>query len=169
MAKIATLTTLVAVLAGVLAGVGVFTFVYGEGHSYLRDDPAACANCHIMQPQFESWQRSSHSAVATCNDCHLPSSFLRPWVAKLDNGLFHAWAFTFRNFHEPIQIRHRNLRVLQERCVECHRGAVHALLPATAAGESIACMSCHHSVGHAARGAGQPRSPRVFDGTEGAR
>ena len=40
---------------GMLLGLGGFTFHYGEGLSYLSTDPAACVNCHIMQPQYESW------------------------------------------------------------------------------------------------------------------
>ena len=30
------------------------------GASYLTDDPAACANCHVMQEHFDAWPRSSH-------------------------------------------------------------------------------------------------------------
>src|SRR5688572_23773077 len=36
-----------AIAIGAAAGVGGFTFVYAEGASYLTDDPAACANCHV--------------------------------------------------------------------------------------------------------------------------
>jgi len=49
------LTTAAAItgaLAGVLAALGLFTFDYAKGFSYLSTDPGACANCHIMQPQF---------------------------------------------------------------------------------------------------------------------
>ena len=41
----------VAVLLGVVVGLGTYTFVYAKGYSYLSNDPAACANCHVMQPQ----------------------------------------------------------------------------------------------------------------------
>ena len=63
-------------LWGVLLGVGIFTFGYAKGGSYLTDDPAACANCHVMQDHFDSWQKSSHKNVAVCNDCHLPHNFI---------------------------------------------------------------------------------------------
>ena len=56
---------LLAALVGLLAGVGGFTFLYAEGFSYMSSDPKACVNCHIMQPQFDSWQKGSHHAVAT--------------------------------------------------------------------------------------------------------
>jgi nitrate/TMAO reductase-like tetraheme cytochrome c subunit len=35
-------------LFGAAAGLGAFTFVYAKGNSYLTNDPAACANCHVM-------------------------------------------------------------------------------------------------------------------------
>ena len=41
-------------LLGVPAGIGVFTFVYAKGFSYLSTDPRACVNCHIMNPQYDA-------------------------------------------------------------------------------------------------------------------
>ena len=59
--------TLKALSAGALAsGLGGFTFQYAEGLSYFSTDPKACANCHIMQREYDDWQRASHHAVATC-------------------------------------------------------------------------------------------------------
>ena len=59
-------------LAGGIVGLGGFTFKYGQGFSYLSDDPKACANCHIMQSVYDRWNHGTHKAVATCNDCHTP-------------------------------------------------------------------------------------------------
>ena len=39
------------VVCGVLGGLGAFTFGYGDGAAYLKDDPQSCANCHVMKPQ----------------------------------------------------------------------------------------------------------------------
>ncbi len=36
------------VAAGVVLGLGAFTFIYAEGLSYFGTDPKACAHCHIM-------------------------------------------------------------------------------------------------------------------------
>src|SRR5688572_23556212 len=44
----------IAVFAGVVAGMGFFTFGYAEGLSYFSSDPKACANCHIMNDQYDS-------------------------------------------------------------------------------------------------------------------
>jgi cytochrome c nitrite reductase small subunit len=139
-----------AVLVGGLAGAGAFTFQYGEGLSYFSTDPAACTNCHIMQPHYDTWLKSSHHAVATCVDCHLPADFPRNLSAKADNGLNHSWAFTFENFHEPIHSKPRNAVILQENCLRCHDELVHQMLayiPGDPTGV-VSCVHCHDHVGH---------------------
>ena len=40
---------LLGVIIGIAVGIGVYTFAYAKGWSYFTDDPAACANCHVMQ------------------------------------------------------------------------------------------------------------------------
>jgi cytochrome c nitrite reductase small subunit len=139
------------VLLGILGGVGLFTFGYGQGSSYLSNDPLACANCHIMQDHYDSWLNSGHHHVAVCNDCHLPHHFAGKWVTKADNGFFHSLAFTLDNFHEPIQIKPRNRRVTQNACLSCHADFVHQMLPEQPGGEVLSCVHCHSHVGHALR------------------
>jgi cytochrome c nitrite reductase small subunit len=143
-------SALFAVMLGVLFGVGLFTFGYGKGASYLSNDPFACANCHVMQGHYDSWEQSSHRHVAVCNDCHLPHHPIGKWVTKADNGFFHSLAFTLENFHEPIQIKPRNRRVTQRACLECHATIVHEMSPEGGA-ESVSCVHCHRDVGHAFR------------------
>jgi cytochrome c nitrite reductase small subunit len=95
---------------GVALGLGIFTFIYARGGSYFSDDPRACVNCHIMNDVYNSWSRSSHHAVATCNACHVPHDFAQKWLAKARNGFKHAVAFTLQNFPEPIRITEANRR-----------------------------------------------------------
>ena len=136
-------------LVGVLLGVGGYTFFYAEGLSYLSSDPAACVNCHIMRPQYESWQKSSHHAVAKCIDCHLPHDFIGKYLAKGENGYHHSKGFTFQDFHEPIMIKAKNARILQQSCVRCHEAITHGLGPGTSLAEGgVQCVHCHASVGH---------------------
>ena len=67
-ASLATIELLRESLIANAADVGSYTFVYAKGYSYLTNDPAACANCHIMSEHFAAWTKSSHRAVAVCND-----------------------------------------------------------------------------------------------------
>lgn len=147
------LTGIVAMFIGAAGGLGVYTFGYGQGASYLSSDPNACANCHVMREPLESWAKSSHHAVAACNDCHLSHHPIGKWITKMDNGLFHSIAFTTGDFHEPIQIKPRNRRVTQQACVGCHGELAHALLNSQgeAPKETLWCVSCHGDVGHALR------------------
>lgn len=136
-----------AVLIGILIGVGLFTFDYAEGGSYFSEDPNACINCHVMREQFDRWNRSSHHAVATCNDCHTPHVFPDKWIVKGINGWNHSLAFTTGLFPSNIRIRPFNTAVVEANCVACHRvmvGNVHR----SADDEALSCVSCHGNVGH---------------------
>ena len=139
------------VLLGVLLGIGGFTFLYAEGLSYMSDDPKVCVNCHIMQPQFDSWQKASHHGVATCVGCHLPHGFIGKYLAKAENGYHHSKAFTLQNFHEPITITAKASRILQDNCVDCHGSLVDGMLARGTHGSGdVSCVHCHRSVGHGA-------------------
>lgn len=144
-------TIALAICLGVFMGVGVFTFGYGKGTSYLSNNPQTCVNCHVMQDHLDAWQHSSHHHVAVCNDCHLPHDFIGKWITKADNGFFHSFAFTLGDFKNPIQIKSRNRRVTQSTCVSCHQDFVHALLPINASQGMQNCVHCHADVGHSHR------------------
>ncbi|MBE7556938.1 MAG: cytochrome c nitrite reductase small subunit [Anaerolineales bacterium] len=134
---------------GVLLGLGGYTVYYAEGLSYLSDDPKACVNCHIMREQYDGWQKGSHHAVATCNDCHVPHELIPKYLVKAENGYWHSKGFTLQDFHEPIRIRPQNKVVLQENCVSCHEDLVSQI--ATHSGndeQMLDCVHCHASVGH---------------------
>lgn len=135
-------------LAGFVIGLGVFTFVYAEGASYLSSDSAACANCHVMQEQYDGWLKSSHRAVATCNDCHTPRPFLMKWGMKALNGARHSWAFTTGLFKEPIFASALNLRVTEDACLNCHAEMTAAMTHPSGGADKRFCLNCHRSVGH---------------------
>jgi cytochrome c nitrite reductase small subunit len=96
---------LLGVVIGVALGIGVYTFAYAKGWSYLTDDPAACANCHVMQEQFDGWLKSSHRSVATCNSCHTPSNLIGKYATKASNGFWHSFFFTTGGYEDNIQIK----------------------------------------------------------------
>lgn len=144
---------LMAVGSGLVSGLGVFTFGYGKGASYLSNNPAACINCHVMDGHYDSWLNSSHRNVATCNDCHLSHHPIGKWITKADNGFFHSLAFTLDNYHKPIRIKPRNRVVTQNACIHCHEGIAHQMLSVSASDprEPLLCVRCHSDVGHSLR------------------
>ena len=137
-----------AAVLGVPLGLGAFTFHYAEGLSYFSTDPAACANCHIMRDQYDSWQKGSHHANAVCVDCHLPHDLVGKYLAKARNGWNHSKAFTLQDFHEPIRITPPNARILQANCMHCHEAVVAEIAGHGASGDDLSCVRCHASVGH---------------------
>jgi cytochrome c nitrite reductase small subunit len=139
---------LLAVTAGLLIGIGVFTFGYARGASYLTDDPAACANCHVMKDQYEGWMKSSHGKVAVCNDCHTPPGFFNKYAAKAVNGFFHSLAFTTQTFPDEIQITGRNFQTTNHACIKCHEDIVDTIRAFRGRREEISCIQCHSTVGH---------------------
>ena len=147
-----TIVILLAILAGIPLGMGLFTFSYGEGLSYFSHDPRACTNCHIMQGEFDSWQKGPHHAAAACVDCHLPEHLIPKLIAKSDNGYRHSKGFTFEDFHEPILIKPRNAEILQENCLRCHGEFVHEVVRSNVTiASGIKCVHCHWAVGHGAQ------------------
>jgi cytochrome c nitrite reductase small subunit len=143
---------LLAILAGVFLGLSAFTFHYAEGLSYLSNDPRACVNCHVMRDNYDSWQKGSHHAAATCNDCHVPHSIIPKLVTKLRNGYNHSKGFTFMDFPEPIRIKPANAMVLQKNCIGCHDKTVQDIAEHDETeSESVLCVRCHTTVGHGGR------------------
>ncbi len=136
-------------LVGVLFGAGGYTAYYGEAFSYLSDDPRACVNCHVMRQHYDGWQKASHHAVATCNDCHLPREFVPRYLTKAENGFWHSKGFTLQDFHEPIRIRPGNARVLRDNCIRCHQEMVSEILAhGSRDSDRLDCVRCHDRVGH---------------------
>ena len=137
---------------GVALGLGAFTFGYARGGSYLTNDPAACANCHVMAEHYAAWQRASHRAVATCNDCHAPPNFVGKYVTKARNGFWHSFYFTTGRYPDPLRITPRNHDVTEAACRFCHQEIVSEIDPAQAtaahATDKLSCVRCHTYVGH---------------------
>jgi len=134
---------------GTAMGIGSFAFRYAEGLSYFGTEPSACGNCHIMQPQLDSWQKGSHHATAVCVDCHLPTDFPRKYFVKAENGYRHGKLFTTQTFAEPIFVQTAGRKILEENCVRCHGELTRELEPGrTDAKHAVSCVRCHAGVGH---------------------
>jgi cytochrome c nitrite reductase small subunit len=133
---------------GMVIGLGGYTFLYARGASYLTDNPAACANCHIMREQYDGWIKASHRMAAVCNDCHTPPGFLAKYTAKASNGFWHSFAFTTGRFPEPLRIGARNQAITEQACRSCHRAIVEAIEGPHREGARLSCIRCHGEVGH---------------------
>lgn len=142
------LPIIAAALFGALSAVGGYTFIYAKGFSYLGHDAAACANCHVMQDHYGAWLKSSHRAVAACNDCHTPPGVIPKYVTKAINGFNHSLAFTTGRFPEPLRITPRNEAVTEKACRHCHESVVLAIEGPHPEKNRLSCIRCHSTVGH---------------------
>ena len=140
----------VAVLViGAALGLGAYTFTYAKGWAYMTDDPRACANCHIMNEQYDGWIKSSHRSVAVCNDCHVPANIIGKYATKARNGFWHSYYFTTGSFPEPIRALPGSRAIAEVNCRRCHEPVVEAMgTPTHSGSRDISCIRCHGSVGH---------------------
>jgi cytochrome c nitrite reductase small subunit len=140
---------LVAALIGLTVGLGLYTFVYARGYSYLTNDPRACANCHVMQEYYDAWIKSPHRAAAVCNDCHTPHNFVGKYATKVENGFGHSFAFTSGWYSDNIIIEDSDASVTESTCRFCHEQITTAIAGPHNS-KTISCIRCHSDVGHSA-------------------
>ncbi len=145
----------VILVLGTFCGIIVLTLRISNAFSYLSDDPSACVNCHVMAPQFATWQTSSHGRVTVCNDCHVPhDNVFRKYVFKAQDGLRHSTMFTFRLEPQVIHIKEAGIAVVQENCIRCHDGLVDRIGassvtgPTSTHGQGLLCWQCHRETPH---------------------
>lgn len=146
---------IIIILSGSLIGL-LFTNIYiSRAFSYLSDDPKVCINCHIMFPQYATWNHSSHRERATCNDCHVPhENIFKKYLFKAQDGMRHATMFTLRLEPQVIHIKDAGKGVVQQNCIRCHSKTVDGVSPVyvTASnakhGEGLLCWQCHREVPH---------------------
>jgi cytochrome c nitrite reductase small subunit len=136
-------------MGGAVAGLGFCVAYISNATSYLSDDPKACINCHIMDPEYASWQHSSHGRDTVCNDCHVPhdNSIVKYWFKGKD-GSRHSYMFTFRMERQVIQAIPESKDVIQRNCIRCHGTIVSEAMTPTHKGFDRQCIDCHREVPH---------------------
>lgn len=145
----------VIVLLGVATGLGAYIFKISNAPSYLSDDPDACINCHVMFPEYTSWERSSHGRAATCNDCHVPqNNIINTYWFKANDGMRHSYMFTFRLEPQVIRIKQAGKDAVQRNCIRCHENLLRpvSLRAISAKGiyeeTEVYCWDCHRYTPH---------------------
>ncbi len=145
----------VIILLGILTGLGLFVLQISNAFSYLSDDPKTCVNCHVMYPQYATWERGSHSRGVTCNDCHVPqNNFMAKYLFKANDGLRHATYFTMRWEPQVIQIKEAGKRAVHDNCVRCHSNLIHPIALRSISNKNVEdqtekyCWDCHRETPH---------------------
>lgn len=143
------------IVTGIIVGLGVYIINVSNAVSYLSDEPETCINCHVMVPQYATYQHSSHREHATCNDCHVPqNNVFKKYFFKAKDGLRHATMFTLRMEPQVIFIKEEGKQVVHDNCVRCHTELLDdsKLMTQTAMAAhnktDRECWECHREVPH---------------------
>jgi len=146
-------------MLGVTGGLALLVVRVSEAHSYLSENPRTCINCHVMVPQYATWERSSHGRDTVCTDCHLPhDSLVRKYAFKARDGMRHTTIFTARSEPQVIRASEAAKPVIRENCVRCHEKQLANTTMLTASGRS--CLDCHRTVPHG-EGGGLASTPNI--------
>lgn len=147
--------TWVIILTGAVIGLGIFILEESKAISYLSDDPKTCINCHVMTPEYITWQHSSHGNVTNCNDCHVPhDNVFKKYAFKAKDGLYHATIFTLHAEPEVIKMHEPGQEVVQQNCIRCHGDQIkdpkeESWIPDHAQNRTTRqCWECHREVPH---------------------
>jgi len=142
-------------LVALFGGIFIYALYVSNAVSYLSDDSKTCVNCHVMRPEFATWQHSSHREVAVCNDCHVPqNNVFNQYYFKAKDGLRHATMFTLRMEPQVIKMHEAGQEVVQENCKRCHQnanrevGLLGVSLEDKQHGNGKLCWDCHREVPH---------------------
>lgn len=145
----------VILLLGIIIGLAAFIFKISKAYSYLSDAPETCVNCHIMAPQYATWNHSSHRERATCNDCHVPhNNVFNKYYFKAKDGLRHSTMFALRLEPQVIHIKDAGKEVVQNNCIRCHEHLLTDNKMAQKSGSfqhnrtDRTCWECHREVPH---------------------
>lgn len=143
------------ILMAAFFGIGFYILRLSNAAAYLSDDPKACINCHLMTPQYISWNHSSHREVAHCNDCHVPQdNLVSKFYFKAKDGLYHSSIFTMRAEPQVIKALGPSMEVIQNNCIRCHEDrVVDDKLTAFVDDHAVhrtdrTCWECHREVPH---------------------
>ncbi|MBZ5645935.1 MAG: ammonia-forming cytochrome c nitrite reductase subunit c552 [Acidobacteriia bacterium] len=91
-----TATIVLGILVGVALGLGLYTFVYAKGYSYLTNDPNACADCHMPYTREGGLKISDHDVRSpllninrACQTCHRwPEKELKDRVEEIQTRFY---------------------------------------------------------------------------------
>lgn len=134
----------------IAAGLSLVVLVSVIGMTYATSVPKFCALCHIMKPEYATWQASSHSQVS-CTACHvdpgLKSALEHKVVATKE-----LYLYVTKKYELPIQMTED---LPDSRCLKCHSlkrkvsSSTDLNIPHKRHYDNkVPCIKCHQGVAH---------------------
>ncbi|HWI54330.1 MAG TPA: NapC/NirT family cytochrome c, partial [Desulfobacteria bacterium] len=132
-------------------GVLAVMFLLALGITYGTSFPKFCASCHIMKPEFATWEASSHSQV-DCVACHVDSGVVNALKHKAV-ATKELYKYVTKTYELPI---HMTETIPDDRCLKCHSlkrkvspSSTDLYIPHEKHHDNkIACVKCHQGVAH---------------------
>lgn len=135
----------------IAVGISAAMFLLMLGMTYGTSVPKFCAMCHIMKPEFATWEASSHSQVQ-CVECHVDPG--------LTNALKHKvvatkelYRYVTKTYELPIKMAET---IPDSRCLKCHSfkrkvssSSSDLYIPHKRHYDNkVSCTKCHQGVAH---------------------
>lgn len=141
--------------AGLLVGAGLLMLHVSKAVTYISHEAWVCANCHVMYPQYSTWNHSSHRERANCVDCHLPhDNFVHYLAIKAKDGLSDTYSYLCGKERNLAHATDETRDIIQQNCIRCHSELVDPLTfgkmsaMAGRGGANRRCWDCHREVPH---------------------
>jgi cytochrome c nitrite reductase small subunit len=142
------------IIALVIAFLALAYFAYvTDAAAYGGSAPETCANCHVMDSQYENWYHGAHQDWAKCTDCHLPhENPVAYYAEKGRQGMKDTYAFVTGNIPAAIRANDQTKEIVQANCIHCHEESVETIVMGPQPFDRY-CWECHRDTAHTARGA----------------
>lgn len=133
---------------GTLAALGVIAFwvlFLPPFHvTEIFAEPEFCGSCHNMEPELRAFQASSHQALDSCNDCHLPNGNVVEhyvWDAYVGSRDLVSFYILGRAPYDT-EATDRSKGWIQDNCIRCHGDVVERMFV------EENCWECHRELYH---------------------
>jgi len=131
----------------IIAAGGLLVFLFllvGPPKLLARSEsPDFCAQCHVMESEYEAWIHTGAHRRKKCVECHLPNENMGiHYVWKSIDGLKDVAFFYSGRVPEGIKLTSHGAKVLQANCIRCHQSAVEFI------NHDRKCWECHRRIAH---------------------
>jgi cytochrome c nitrite reductase small subunit len=131
-------------------GILLFAVIGAAGALRLTMSPSFCVKCHVMTPEYVTWQASSHVQIP-CTSCHIKPGLGNLVAHKISAGRELLLYYT-GTYSRPIKMRHK---LPDEVCTQCH-STYRSYTPSgdliiphdKHAEKKVLCVECHSGVAH---------------------
>lgn len=132
-------------------GITIIGLVSVIGVTYATSFPKFCAVCHIMKPEYATWEASSHSQIS-CVACHVDPGLVNALKHKVE-ATKELYMYLTKTYELPIQL---NEKIPDNRCLQCHnlKRKVSPSYPDLTIphqlhhDKGVTCVTCHQGVAH---------------------